>query len=392
MSSQSHAQLSSLTTILPNAVANRVLESVIAEAGFPTFCSNARGTLLHDHWFKRMFPPISPVKTLVEMIIPSDKVDTATAAIVRESRLDQQAVGAIYSIDYDQAWMSADSPVHIAQESQQNTGRVAESAQKLRIVFCVVGHAQSEKIAKAAIEHGAHGPIISYAEGRGLRDRLGWLRITKDHEQEVMTILADEEDVDDLIDVLAKAGEFHLPGRGFMYSLPISKGLFNIPSRIAGHHHAASMQQVIHAIDQLSGHTNWRDQDIFDVGFNGRSSGIKSLARQSSYQRNRHCLSLIATRSDLQRVTDILLDLGAPGLNISFIRHAHQTSETAIGDEWVKLQSVLDADLAQRIYDEIACNAEDNGLRKVFIGTTPVPLVASYVPGKKDYRKPRAAA
>ncbi|MEM7377841.1 MAG: hypothetical protein AAF460_10085 [Pseudomonadota bacterium] len=390
--STSRPALSSLTTVLPTGVADRVLDRVIADCPSPTFCATARGTLLHDHWLKRLFPPISPVKTLIELVLPSDDVDAMTDAIVRESRLDQQAVGAIFSVDYELAWASAGSPVKTAEASHRERSQTRTGDQALRILFCVVGHAQSEKVAKAAIEHGAHGPIITYAEGRGLRDRLGWLRITKDHEQEVLMILADEEDVDDLIDVVAKAGEFHLPGRGFMYSMPIAKGMFNLPSRVAGHHHAASMQQVIHAIDQLSGHTNWRDQAIFDVGVNGRSSGIKAANSASQYQHDRRCLSLITTRSDLQRVTDVLLDLGAPGLNISFIRRAQRDTAHAVHDEWVKVQSVLEHALSQRVFDEITTGAEDNGLDNVFIGMTPVPLVACYVPGKKDYRQPSAAA
>lgn len=384
--------LTNLATLLPNSTAKRVIESTFTDFAYPVFISNARGTLLHDHWLKRMFPPISPVKTLIETLVPSSEVDTIADAIVRESRLDRQAIGAIFSTDYQQAYCGAESPVMSVDEAT-GVGEGGHGLDKnLRVICCIVNHNLSDKVAKAAIDAGAHGPIIYYCEGRGLRDRLGWLRITKEHEKEVLMIFTDEDDADDVFDALATAGELHLPGKGFMYSLPISKGMFNLPSRMSHHHHTASMQQIIHAIDQLSGHTHWRDQAIFDLGSHGTSSGFDFINHRPVYLEDQACLTVLTDRTNQQRVIDLLLDLHAPGLNISFNRHINPSYGAMINDEYVKIQSVMSASLSQQICEEISAGAEANGLKNVFCGVTEVLQVATYTPGNKDYRMPKSAA
>ena len=50
---------------------------------------------------------------------------------------------------------------------------------------------------------------------------------------------------------MARAGRITEPGRGFMYSIPVSSGLINVSSTISSSAHGANMEQIISAIDEL---------------------------------------------------------------------------------------------------------------------------------------------
>ena len=51
--------------------------------------------------------------------------------------------------------------------------------ENLTAIYCVVRNDDTEPVARAAMNTGAHGPIVCYSEGTGLRGRIGWLRITR---------------------------------------------------------------------------------------------------------------------------------------------------------------------------------------------------------------------
>ncbi len=395
MFAQQH-ELSVVTAVLPTSVAEHVIDVLHERAHRAMLVWKARGTTVRDRWYARWLPPISPVKVMLRLVVPQSDVDAVLATIVTEGRLHMQATGAVYAVRCDTAYRGAAfaCPGDEAGPMSQDEQPASDSLQhNLRMLSCVVGHQYSERVARAAIEAGAHGPIVHYVEGRGLRDRLGWLRITKEHEKEVLMVLADEEDAEEIFDRIAHVGEFHLPGRGIMYSMAVDKGMFNLPGLISHHHHAASMQQIIHAIDHLQGHTHWRDQSVFDVGAGGRGAGMKILAPQRSID-NQVCLSTIVRRDDVDTLMDILLDAGAPGLSINYSRIAEPredrvsaASPARVNREYAHLRCVTDHFAAQRICQALETKAPQAGIDDLFAYTSRVPRVAAYVPGKRNFRK-----
>lgn len=268
---------STVTAILPDLTADKVAHEVVAADGTSALLWQARGTLLRDNWWDRWVPPVSPGKTVMQMLVPAAEVRRVVGTISDAAKLHQQASGAVFSTPCDHVYLGAG--YHAWPQPDSPPGAVANTAglrEKLSVIFCTVDHERSDRVARGAIDAGAHGPIVYYVEGRGLRDRLGWLRITKNAEKEVLMVIADEADVEEVFDAMAKAGALHLPGRGFMYRLSIDTGLFNLPSRLSHHHYAANMQQIITAIDHLAGHTHWRDQTVFSVGGNGKGIGLQA--------------------------------------------------------------------------------------------------------------------
>ena len=232
-----------------------------------------------------------------------------------------------------------------------------------------------------------------YVEGRGLRDRLGWLRITKDTEQEVLMVIADSANVEEIFDAMAKAGGLHLPGRGFMYRLNIDKGMFNLPSRSAHHQYDANMQQIISAIDHLAGHTHWRDQTVVEIGGDAKAMGLEFLKTTTPALFNQVCLSATINCDNHVSLMNLMLEAGAPGLNTTFLKNitAHErdgNEQASVSEEYAMFRCITDESIADNICEAIENNAETQGLNDLCVSTHTVPRVAKYIPSQKDFRTP----
>jgi len=387
----SNSEYSVVTAILPNTASNRVAQALVADDGATALTWRARGTLLRDHAWARFVPPIGPAKTMLQLVVNKDEVERIQTTIIDSGRLHQQATGAVFSTPCEQAFFGADFRAWPSKSTPSVTSTEHSWSDNLSIICCIVGQRYSERIARAAVNAGAHGPVIYLCEGRGLRDRIGWLRITKEHDQEVLLVLADDSQAPDVFAAMAKAGELDQPGRGIMYRMNIDKGMFNLPSRFSRHRHPASMQQIIHAIDQLAGHKHWRDQNVFDIGNNGRGTGLANLIGKQTVFEGRQRLTAIAPRELLQSMMDTILDAGAPGINMTFARliapvDGNSVDGARINDEYAVMRSILEPQVVDQVYKTVRNQADGNGNSDVCLFTNAVPQMATYVPGCTDFR------
>lgn len=115
-----------------------------------------------------------------------------------------------------------------------------------------------ENLSRVAIKLGAGVPVVGFGIGTGIRDRLGLLRITISPEKEFVYLLVPEHDADGLQSLLIEEGHLDRPGGGFLYQTPIYAGLVDPLIRIGRQEHAASIEQIIAAIDDLKKGTAWR--------------------------------------------------------------------------------------------------------------------------------------
>ncbi len=380
-----------VNAVLPTSTANRVVDSTISQSGSSALMWKARGTQLNDSWYQRWLPPISPAKSVLQLLVPNNEVSRVVSKVIDEGNLHRQATGAVYSTPCEHVYLGSQFSAWPMSDAlaTDHTHRVNDN---LSIIHCVVGRQYSDKIARAAINTGSHGPIAHYAEGRGLRHRLGWLRITKEAEKDVLMVIADQSDVDDVFDAMAKAGQLHLPGRGFMYRLPINSGMFNLPSRVSHRHYSANLQQMIHAIDHLAGHKHWRDQAGINTYGNAKSTRSGTTTPELGSIHDQACVSGIINRDNLHELQDLMLDAGAPGLNINHARLianavVPQEPSTRVNHEYSLLRCVTDHDSAERICASIDTSAERIGLKDLCMLVQQVPRVATYLPGHKDHRK-----
>ena len=140
-------EISLVTAILPAASADSVVNILTAREVTNVLVSQARGTLLHDRWWKSWVPPISPSKTMLQMVVPAHEVDRVVGLIIREGRLDLQASGAVFSSPCDSAYVgtmfhnlhTTEAPI-----THQGAHKLSES---LSAIFCSIGHSLSDRVA-----------------------------------------------------------------------------------------------------------------------------------------------------------------------------------------------------------------------------------------------------
>ena len=71
----SNQQMSHITAVLPETSANNVVKTLTTKEVTDVLVSQARGTLLQESWWKAWVPPISPSKTMLQMVVPAHDVD-----------------------------------------------------------------------------------------------------------------------------------------------------------------------------------------------------------------------------------------------------------------------------------------------------------------------------
>ena len=393
-----HKTASVVTAILPKSTSRTVLDGVVADSGYAALTWQARGTLLKDNWLQRFLPPISPAKSIVQMLVPDNATEALMQRIVDAANLHKQATGAVFSQSCDNVFVGLDSPALHSLADARGERASSDASADLSLIVCIVDKIHSDRISRAAVSAGAHGPIIHLCEGRGLRDRLGWLRITKQHEKDVLLVMTGKSDVDQVFQAMASAGDLHLPGRGFMYRMDIAEGLYNLPSLISNRHYAANVQQIINAIDHLTGHTHWRDGALRNVGTGASAVGLDGSAASFPLLDDHACLSAIVPHDKASDFIDILLDAGIKGVNFAYARYANEDIEARLGaamisDDYAVMNAVCRHSVLAEIQKAVGSERIAEGLNDVLLFTNPVRQIASYVyrPGQVENRAAQAA-
>jgi len=102
------------------------------------------------------------------------------------------------------------------------------------LITCIVQKGLADTIVRASREAGAQGATVYYAQGSGVRERLGLLGVAIDVEKEVINIVVAANQVDRFLEVMYLAGKLDRPGMGFLYVTPLEKAATYIPPRILG--------------------------------------------------------------------------------------------------------------------------------------------------------------
>ncbi|SMF37111.1 hypothetical protein [Pseudobacteriovorax antillogorgiicola] len=129
-------------------------------------------------------------------------------------------------------------------------------------ICCIVQRGEADQIARIILESGIGVPTVVYGTGTGLREKIGLLRVTIPAEKEVISLIVPKWDVSDVVETLIAVGRLHLPGRGFINTFPIHRGILNTKLSLGSKYQAASTDQIISAIDSLYGSVEWRRNEI----------------------------------------------------------------------------------------------------------------------------------
>jgi nitrogen regulatory protein PII len=100
-----------------------------------------------------------------------------------------------------------------------------------RLITCIVERGMADEVVRAALRAGAPAATIYFARGSGIRERLGLLlKIAISPEKEVIDVVAPGDRADAVFEAMVEAGRLELPGKGFIYTLPVTKALTHLPT------------------------------------------------------------------------------------------------------------------------------------------------------------------
>ncbi len=369
-----------VTAILSRSITGNVLDAVIREGGAHVLTQSARGSLLKDRWYERFLPAFCPEQEILNFLVPETDVYPLMEQIVMVGEMQRFGAGSIYATPCESFVCSDDYPLwrpgHYQFESVNFDIRFNEN---LVALVQITDKGQADAIARAAIKAGAPGPTINYIRGFGLRDRLGLLRITKTHEKERITVVLDQYDMDAVFQALALAGRVDQPGRGIVYQVPVSKGLQNMASVFAPRRHSASIQQIIHAIDQMQGETHWRAKELL---IHDPKAQEFSTQTQGVIQ-DLKALNITCHRKDIEVLLYCALDQGIPGASVSDWRLIEADAKQTTGGvrlnrEFGRITMILNADSIRPMVQELQNLISEEGFRETCFFTHPVPVMRTY--------------
>ena len=97
---------------------------------------------------------------------------------------------------------------------------------------CIVQRVTADKIVQAAQDAGAQGATINYAQGVGVRERLGILGLAVDVDKEVITIIVANDQADRVFESMYLASKLDTPGMGIMTLAALEKIATYVPSEL----------------------------------------------------------------------------------------------------------------------------------------------------------------
>ena len=87
----------------------------------------------------------------------------------------------------------------------------------LRLLTAIVQRSHGARVVDAALKAGATGATFFYAQGSGVRQRLGVLSQLIEAEKQVVLVVTTAEQVAKVMQAVTEAGELNRPAYGFAY-------------------------------------------------------------------------------------------------------------------------------------------------------------------------------
>ena len=100
------------------------------------------------------------------------------------------------------------------------------------LITCVIQKDLAEPVLEAAKNAGAQGATISYAQGTGVRERMGLLGVTIDAQKEVIRIIVSREQSELVFETMYLAGNLDVPGKGIMFMSALDRVATYIPDNV----------------------------------------------------------------------------------------------------------------------------------------------------------------
>lgn len=100
------------------------------------------------------------------------------------------------------------------------------------LITCIVQRGIADQIVQAAQDAGAQGATINYAQGSGVRERLGIMGLAVEVDKEVISIIVANDQADRIFERIYLAGQLDTPGMGIMTMTALDKVATYVPQEI----------------------------------------------------------------------------------------------------------------------------------------------------------------
>jgi len=241
---------------------------------------------------------------------------------------------------------------------------------KLSCVVCVLSEPGSgEFMAKTALDLGICVPLVTFGTGNDIRDQLGLIRITISAEKEIVHLVMPEQDSDSIIRILIEQSRLDRPGRGFIYQTPVSMGLLDTYLKIGKQKYAASIEQIIAAIDQLKSGTGWRRR--LDAEHQEKRTG-KSLLPQDNCE-----ISIISDEDRIEKLRAACLQVGATGATSARVVPLAGRDEEDIASSMIRSAISVPAEITDSVVDILleTSTIKDDPTDRIHILDSPAAYV-----------------
>jgi len=92
---------------------------------------------------------------------------------------------------------------------------------RFKLIFSSVKADITDNIVDAAKEAGATGATIIPARGTGIREAKTFFGLSLEAQTDIILLLVEEHIVTKILDTIKKVGEFHKPGTGIAFVIPV---------------------------------------------------------------------------------------------------------------------------------------------------------------------------
>lgn len=347
-----------------------LIDAAVALGIGRVFIVRARGVLHKRKWGPFTLPAISPSFDILNLFVPEAVLQALLQTLVKVGRLDHFGAGSIYASRITDLWAQGTT---IAKDLEPVTADFGyEFSNDLMAIQCICQLEHAEEIAEAAMQAGSPSPTICYGSGHGIRDRLGpFLQLTINPKKEVLELVVGSAEAERVFETMVDAGRLDKPAQGYISTWPVETGLINTVSYQQTTPYPATIEQIIKAIDQLQGNTNWRSTGTL-LAATGHRKKLRGLVS----------LNCIVNRGFGDRCSMVAMEAGATGTSTYHAnalpierpaRHAYDHS-----DEREILSLTVARDLVAPIVEALAALDDLQGT-PVVLFTYPAPQAVTYL-------------
>ncbi|TVR72423.1 MAG: hypothetical protein EA408_06915 [Marinilabiliales bacterium] len=295
----------------------------------------------------------SPVD-IFRFTVPRETSRQVVEKIVRITDLHIPGRGTVFSQDLMEFSKEPFDINPAALDNGANDHSAQNIVKKLSYVICVLSVPGSgENLARIALDLGICVPLVTFATGNDIRDQLGLIRITISPEKEIVHLVMPEQDSDSIIKLLIEQARLDRPGRGYIYQTPVSMGLLDTRLKTGKQRYAASMEQIIAAIDSLKAGTSWRKR--LDAEGAGQAQGSTLLPQDNCE------ISIISDEDRIEKLREACLEVGATGATTS--RITPEVTDAEVSSTMIRSAISVPAGLTNDVVDallEVSTIKEDN--------------------------------